>query len=392
MAFYLLPRLHKDFYKNINIFFDTNNNELLTPIISDSFAYYLYDMKEHITSREKQWDIYKKYTNPCEYIHSVIPYKKRSVSKYKPLSRSFFKMIEITHIFNMLKENGPIKTFHLAEGPGGFIEAIAKKRQCKEDSYIGMTLLYDKNDSNIPAWKKTQVVLKEYPNIELENGADGTGNILSIENFKYCIKKYRNSMDYITGDGGFDFSVDFNRQEQSISKLLFAQIAYALCMQKKGGVFILKIFDSFMQHTIDFIALLSASYKMVYLTKPQTSRYANSEKYLVCIDFIGFQGHQCETILIENLNKICETPDINIEKILDKPIPYYFIQKMEEYNAIYGQKQIHNINFTISIIDNKFKQDKIDELIKSNVQKSVDWCIKYDIPHHIINNSNIFLS
>jgi 23S rRNA U2552 (ribose-2'-O)-methylase RlmE/FtsJ len=348
-------------------------------------------MKEHITSREKHWDTFKKYTNPCEYIHSIIPYKKRSVSKYKPLSRSFFKMIEITHLFDMLLEIGPIKTFHLAEGPGGFIEAIAKKRERTEDSYIGMTLLYDKNDSNIPAWKKSQALLQQYPNISIENGADNTGNILSFENFQYCVEKYGRVFDYITGDGGFDFSVDFNKQEISISRLLFAQIAYAICMQKKGGTFILKIFDSFMQHTIDLIALLSSFYKRVYFSKPQTSRYANSEKYLVCTNFIS-EDENIKTVLYDHFQRLSNNENGIIRRILKTPIPYYFIQKLEEYNSIYGQKQIHNINFTISMIDNKYKQDKIDELVKSNVQKSVDWCSKYDIPHYTANNSNIFLN
>jgi len=388
MTFYLLPRLHKDFYKHISI--ELDEEKLIEPIISESIASYLYNIKEHITCREKQWDTYKKYTNPCEYIHSIIPYKKRSVSKYKPLSRSFFKMIEITKLFNMLSENSPIKTFHLAEGPGGFIEAMAWTRNSKDDQYIGMTLLHDENDSNIPAWKKSQAVLKDYPNIFIENGKDGTGNILSPENFQHCVEKYGQTMDYITGDGGFDFSIDFNRQEQFITRLLFGQIAYALCMQKVGGTFILKIFDSFMKHTVDFIAILSSSYKRVYLTKPQTSRYANSEKYLVCMDFIGHDS-SIYNILYDQFCKMHENPNLDITKIISKEIPYCFIQKLEEYNAIYGQKQIHNINFTISIIENKNKQDKIDELIKSNVQKSVDWCMKYDIPHYTSNSSNIFL-
>jgi len=388
MTFYLLPRLHQDLHKHIFLEF----SDFVNPSISNSLADYLYTIKENITSREKQWDTYKKYTNPCEYIHSIIPYKKRSVSKYTPLSRSFFKMVEITKLFDMLNENYPIRSFHLAEGPGGFIEAIARKRKCIQDQYIGITLLYDKNDSNIPTWKKSQTILKEYPNIFIENGQDGTGNILSFENFKYCVEKYERSMDYITGDGGFDFSVDFNKQEVSINKLLFAQIAYTLCIQKKGGAFILKIFDSFMQHTIDYIAILSCFYKKVYLTKPQTSRYANSEKYLICMDFIPPITDSLKNILYDQFQRLCENPESNIKSILNRPIPYYFIQKLEEYNAIYGQKQIHNINFTISIIENKFKQDKIDALIRTNVQKCVNWCIKYDIPHYTMNTSNIFLS
>ena len=63
-------------------------------------------------------------------------------------------------------------------------------------------------------------------------------------------------------------------------------MCYALTMQKKGGTFILKIFDCFMQHTIDILCILSSFYNKVYITKPHTSRYANSEKYIVCKDFL----------------------------------------------------------------------------------------------------------
>ena len=37
-------------------------------------------------------------------------------------------------------------------------------------------------------------------------------------NLLYCFEKYGNSMDLITGDGGFDFSIDFNKQETISSK------------------------------------------------------------------------------------------------------------------------------------------------------------------------------
>ena len=51
-------------------------------------------------------------------------------------------------------------------------------------------------------------------------------------------------MDIITGDGGFDFSIDYNKQEILAVRLIFTQIVYALHLQKKGGTFILKIFDT----------------------------------------------------------------------------------------------------------------------------------------------------
>ena len=66
----------------------------------------------------------------------------------------------------------------------------------------------------------------------LENLTD----ILKLENYKYCKNRFMNSMDIITADGGIDVSVDFNKQEKLVSKLLVAEIIYAVTMQKKVGI------------------------------------------------------------------------------------------------------------------------------------------------------------
>lgn len=388
MTFFLLPRTNIDIYEKIK--YDKLPENDSPVFISNSLSHYLSDIKGRINTREKSWDIYKKYTNPYEYIHSHIPVKRKSVSKYKPISRSYFKMVELIHLFE-IKFDGPIRSFHLAEGPGGFIEALAINRKCKEDQYVGMTLQDTNNDSNIPSWKKSQHFLNKFPNVLLENGADFTGNILVLENLKYCNEFYGSSMDFISADGGFDFSMDFNHQEIFISKLLFAQVAFAVTMQKKGGIFVLKIFDAFMKHTIDILYILSSFYEKVYIVKPQTSRYANSEKYIVCKGFLfdsnkKFYGF-LESSFIDMNKENNEVPC----RFLDIEIPYYFIQKIEECNAIFGQKQIQNIHYTLSLIDNKYKQDKIELLLKKNIQKSIEWCIKYGIQYNeIIGNTNIF--
>ena len=389
MAFFLLPRSNNMLYENIEY---TPTEGIPTSVISQSLCYYLYNIKEKITSREKQWDTCKKYTNPHEYIHTVVPLKKKSVSKYKPLSRSYFKMIEIMNTFHM-NHAEPITSFHLAEGPGGFIEALVKLRNSKEDAYIGMTLLDENRKfANIPAWKKSEQFFKTYSNVKLENGKDGTGNILSLENFKYVTKKYNSTVDFITADGGFDFSIDFNQQESFIGKLLFAQVAYALCMQKHKGKFILKIFDCFMQHTIDILYILSSFYEKVYVMKPQTSRHANSEKYIVCIGFLHDNHGVFYDYLMNSFEKMLDT-EKNTLRFLNVDVSYLFIKKMEEYNAIFGQKQIQNIHYTLSLMETKTKMEKIEMLIKTNIQKSTDWCIKYNIPHNVLNNpTNIFLT
>lgn len=239
--------------------------------------------------------------------------------------------------------------------------------------------------------EKSEAFLRENPNVYIENGVDNTGNILNVDNFIYCKEKYNSSMDFITGDGGFDFSMDFNNQEINMSRLLFAQIAYALCMQKIGGSFVLKIFDSFMLHTVDMMYLLSSFYEKVYITKPQTSRYANSEKYVVCKNFLFSSCDEFYPFLLDVFNKMTES-NKNISRFLSIPISNYFLTKMEEFNSIFGQQQIENIYYTISLIETKNKTDKIDHLIRNNIQKCVQWCMKYGVGYNQITNTNVFLN
>jgi 23S rRNA U2552 (ribose-2'-O)-methylase RlmE/FtsJ len=355
-----------------------------SPTISESLYSYLYEIKEKMNSFQSEWDVCKKYTNPFEYIHTPCPTTKRCISAKKPLSRSYFKMIEMYKFFTFDFGKDPIQTFHLAEGPGGFIEAIAHLRSCKGDVYTGMTLQDNKNDHNIPAWKKSDAFLRENSNVKIENGITGTGDILSVDNFVACVEKYKSSMMFITGDGGFDFSENFNEQEKNIGDLLFSQIAFSLCLQKRGGAFILKIFDFFMSHTIDLLYLLSSFYEKVYITKPDTSRYANSEKYLVCI---GFLYNDCDSfypILLSAFKKMTDNKS-EVCRFLTKPISYYFKMKLEEFNICFGQQQIENISSTIALIENndsKYKNNKINDLIKINSQKCVNWCIKYGVSNN----------
>ena len=386
MTYYLLPKTSINIQKHINIFFD---DELPVINLSFSLSKYLSLMKEKIDLFCDDWDNFKRYTNPYEFIHTIIPNKNKSVCKYKPLSRSYFKMIEIIHLLKInINDNNKINSFHLAEGPGGFIEALAQLRNNPNDRYIGMTLI-DDNDSNIPGWKKSNIFLNKYTNVKIENGMDKTGNLLSIDNFNYCYVNYANSMDIITADGGFDFSHDFSKQEINISQLLFSQIAYAIIMQKKEGCFILKIFDCFMQHTIDLLCILCSFYDKVYIVKPNTSRYANSEKYIVCKNFNFYQNSQYYyDIFYKPFCNMVNTEDKYIKRFLNIDISLHFISKLQEYNAIFGQQQLENIYHTFTIIHNKSKMDKYHSNIRNNILKCINWCNKYGLE---TNNTSILI-
>ena len=374
MNVFLVPKItNKLKVSDISITNDKESNI----IISKTLHKYLISIKSQIDNYIDNWDVYKKYTNSYEYIHTVVPEKKCSVSKYKPLSRSFYKFIEICNTFDFLFEKEKtLNSFHLAEGPGGFIEAIIHLHNNPDDKYIGMTL--QSSDTDIPGWKKSNDFLKKHKNIFIENGPKKNGDLFEIENLKYCYREYKNSFDVITGDGGFDFSINFDNQEQQSSSLIFAQIIYALCMQKTDGVFIIKFFDIFTKTSLDMLYILSTYYKSVNIIKPNTSRMANSERYIVCE---GYNNDDYGLIeyFIENYDKIVDKDKI-LNNILNIELPCYFINKIEDYNAILGQQQIENINTTINKIVNKdTTEENIKDLININVTKCINWCNRNNI-------------
>jgi hypothetical protein len=296
-------------------------------------------------------------------------------------------MIELVRFFHLLHPSleNDICSFHLAEGPGGFIEALADMRNNRRDRYVGMTI-ESRGEPGVPGWRKSQHFLQEHrETVHIETGQTGTGDILSMDNLNLCIKKYGHRMDLITGDGGFDFSMNFNDQEIHITRLLFAQMVYAICLQKRGGSFILKFFDCFMPQSLDVLALLSSFYDRVYITKPQTSRYANSEKYIVCKDFLLSPSDTEPRTMLKAVfsNMLAMPTELQAFRFLKRDLPLLFMSRVEEYNAIFGQQQIENIYFTLSLIDHhKYKQEKVDALIKTNVQKCLHWCVKYGVFYH----------
>jgi 23S rRNA U2552 (ribose-2'-O)-methylase RlmE/FtsJ len=360
-----------------------NINEIITIINNNDISFnenifyinktlknYIHSIKKEIEPNLHLWEVSKKYLNPYEFINTNYD-DTTCVCSYKPISRAYFKMIEILHNFNF---NFPtnLKSFHLAEGPGGFIEALLYYRKNKQDTYYGITLLED--DCSIPKWSKADYFLHKNPNIIIETGKDKTGNLYNVENLLH-MSKYKNSMDFITADGGFDFSIDFNKQEENSLKLIFCEICFAMMLQKKGGSFVIKVYDLYSSGSLQLLYLLNYLYEEVHITKPLSSRPANSEKYVVCMKFK----------MVPNLEELLQIFITNydtftITNIFSIPLSNHFIEKMIEVNSIFGQNQIENIVSILNYIMDETKHEKNEQIKKTHLSKCVKWCKKYSLP------------
>ncbi len=339
--------------------------------------------------KEGKWDDYKKITNPYEYIFlSWNRRSSRSVAIRQPLSRSYFKMIELWKRLNLGSEledlaerHDGLVTAHAAEGPGGFIEAcsIAAEKQCWEfKAAHAITLRSDAK--NIPGWRKAAAFLAENPQIAIHNGADDTGNILIKANQDAFVSTLRTTYSegahLFTADGGFDFSSDYNAQEDSVFPLLLAEAIIGLRVLSRGGALIIKCFDTLEQPTIDLIWLLGRAFRSWGLMKPRTSRAGNAERYIVCKGYLG----DCDDI-IDALERYQAASNFKLP-IIRTPTHASWretIAKISEFQMAIEHMEFIVIQETLNLIKST-EQAVIKLLVRSNVLRSIEWCVEHGEP------------
>lgn len=346
----------------------------------------LQQSKSEINSfyQEGKWDDYKKITNPYEYIFlSWNRRSSRSVASRQPLSRSYFKMVEMwkyLKLTNDFKKMGKhICTAHAAEGPGGFIEAsqtILEQDGMVFESAMAITLRSDVK--NVPGWRKAARFLELNPQIEIHYGADGTGNILLKENqdaYVDSVKaKHADGVHLFTADGGFDFSNDYNAQEDSVFPLLLAESILCLRVLKRGGICIIKCFDTFEKPTLDLLWLLSRAFCDWGLIKPHTSRAGNAERYFVGKGFIGNIEDVLRVLIEYQTAGKFDIPILEESVSCESWRP--MLAKVAELQEKIEHVETIIIRQTLDLIQSS-KTNTIRNFVKANVERSIEWCKKY---------------
>lgn len=351
-----------------NLIFSSNHNN---PVIYENKKL-LTDMKCKIDKCDnKKWEDAKKRANAYEYIYTSSKML-NNICRINPVSRSYFKIHEMIKNHNLLEKN--IYCACLAEGPGGFINCInqlSKYEKLELPKIYGITLI--SSDKKVPFWNNS---ILTNPMNHIINGEDGTGNIYRLKNVENFIKEINgNFCKLVTADGGFDYSEDYNSQEESSYELLYSEIYLAINIQKLSGNFVIKMFDLFTQKTIQLLYLLYNLYENISIYKPLTSRLSNSEKYVICSNFLG-----CPKKIKDKLK---EYYDKKIELHID--IPETFIKDINEYNDNFTKLQMESINTILKNIESKnILKKPSDEQIKN----AMDWCEKYGLP---INQKCIYL-
>jgi hypothetical protein len=363
--------------KMLSVPFDLSWNEMDHKELSN--------MKSKIEPLESnhKWELFKKKTNPYELVytqenHDCPP----SVACLKPLSRSYFKMIEmlqVSQFFDRLpKGNLKLRSSHVAEGPGGFIEAFLDRAESTRiPVYRSNAITLKPTNNHVPGWRRSYQFLQRHPEVKIHYGADGTGDIYIEANQQSFVQLHDQKSQVFTGDGGFDFSTDYENQEKSVYSLLVASAIIGLQVLAPEGFFFLKLFDVFSSPTQYLLRCITICFKEWTLYKPATSRPCNSERYLICRGF-----RKCHPQVLQCLLKL-QTQWATNESVPQCEYFEFFSEKeratLENHLHEFSKHQLENLEKTIRLQDTPSNTFDWKEQY-SNAQK---WCSEFRVPTYI---------
>lgn len=322
-------------------------------------------------SSQDEWEIRKKIINPYELIFSSLDAKFPGLTTKIPLSRSYFKMIEMLEFSGFWKYASTlskIEAAHVCEGPGGFIQALLEKsteKNLEVKSVLAMTLRPIK--AHIPGWRRSYHFLKRFPQIQLEYGEDATGNILHIPNQTVFIQKTQKKACIFTADGGFDFSLNYESQEETVFPLLLSSFTIGLSSLQIGGFCIIKLFDMYSDATKDLVCGSGEFFSKWTIYKPATSRPFNSERYFIGIGFLG--GAE------EWIHHLRDAHGKSIQRLCTHEWPSTLVDCLKEQIKWQENLQSNRMDSSFTL-----KKSEIQSKLNENISFSKEWCTVFQIP------------
>ncbi|CAG9797812.1 unnamed protein product [Chironomus riparius] len=275
------------------------------------------------------------------------------------LNRAAVKMANIDSMFdfmftNPVEENGnPLvgkdDLLYFADvcaGPGGFSEYVLNRKKWEAKGF-GFTLKAE-ND-----FKLHDFFAGPPETFTPFYGINGDGNVYDPENLKsfedLIMDQTDSGVHFMMADGGFSVEGQENIQEILSKQLYLAQCLCALSIVRTNGHFVVKLFDLFTPFSVSLIYLMYKCFTKISICKPNTSRPANSERYLVCKwkkPFTGTIQHHLFEINKE-LGKQENTVDMDVLEL----VPFDVIKSDKEFydyiynsNNIIGKNQIVGLN------------------------------------------------
>lgn len=329
--------------------------------IPDSINYYNILRFEQTTKIDvlpkDKWDYVKKeiryYENTLN--KELMKYNIR-IDKYSPVSRAWIKFYEIlskTKIYDNIKNNF-IKTFHICEAPGTFIQATLYYLKNYDKIYDWNAMTIDPKISKIG---DTYKLMKN--NIEKWSFNDITKKESIIYYNEICKEK-----DFIIGDCG----ILYEENDENAIKLFYSQMLFILYNLKETGTCIFKQIINFKYKIlIDLLYIFFYSFEYIEFYKPNQNSFSN-EFYIICYNYSGNK--------IQNFNILFDLLDKNLTNELSS----FTESIIENYTNDFIYQFSNALNKLIVNFNNAIERqiyytenwDMITEEHKKEIKKMID--------------------
>jgi 23S rRNA U2552 (ribose-2'-O)-methylase RlmE/FtsJ len=315
-------------------------------------------------------EIEKIMMNQYEFLFSKVSGSKFSVSKLRPSSREFYVYMELMYSNSILEhlKNRNINCLFFSSSGDVFVECMNILREDYKDIHITVdSLSYKENNFSITAGSSVDFLYIDLKN-ENECGENQCENQLGNQLGNQLENKSINQTNYI-----------FNCIHALYNTLVY---------QKYQGVTIVKLDTLIHRNILEIVYLYTCFFEKVAIVKPNASNIITNERFLVC------KNYRLETLNYDFCNKLLIFSKMNTidYPLLQFELPYFFLNKIEESNVSIGFQQIEQIDLIMNVIKNKNREEKLENIKKSNIQKCIQWCEKYKIPHNkFFEKGNIFL-
>lgn len=244
--------------------------------------------------------------------------------------------------------------------------------------------LVTESDENKNPLDDTYFLNRNYPDNYLMSDTNN-GDVTILNNQIDFFKRKGGTIDVYTSDLGFSASNNYDKEEEAHLRANVAQILTALLVLKPGGSSITKQFTFMTSLLISVMGILTTLFDKVDICKPMFSRPGNSETYLVCIGYHGFNPENKSSVqylLLDKIKNWSTTPLITKKNLGSKFIN--MIQNAQNYFADTQITHLENVISEYNLLKNKnikyitsynrfSKQNEIDQKrwLKINVIRSL---------------------
>jgi hypothetical protein len=331
----------------------------------------------------RDMNVYHQVKVQMDYYHKKIT--KVIVRQFKLhdnyISQAWLKMTEMLHHFDLInKNNKDLKTFHLCELPGAFINAI--RFFIEKNTHIDINkwnwIAQSLNPAKLKDFDERKAfgdeanLLKKYPN-NYDFGIGETGDITDFNNILYYKKNHGNN-DFVTADCGLPLT-----QKVLSYKLTFSMYLAVFATLKKGGNCIIKRnvpIDN--NQEIYMLYLFYQLFEKVIMYKPRLN-YQSQEYYLIGFNYSPIDDKLFNQ-LIDFLKKYDLVGLIDLHDIDEK-----FLLQLDKGQHLLLDNLNHFIKKKIFFADNfNNLNDKDWEYINKAIDEKIkEWLDDF----HIINTS-----